>query len=129
MKRMQEETTPTPNSAQSAQPAEAEHIGSLTFVPNPNYPYPFKVANPPRFWMEETTGTLGEAVETYMSGEPLTAEQLDLIKVYLRQFLERAMLASDANRKLLLSKIDKLRSTTDLETFADELSEYGAEVF
>jgi hypothetical protein len=126
---MQEETTPTANNEQPAQPVDAEQLGPLLFVPNPNYPYFFKVAKPPRFWMEETTGALADAVETYMSGEPLAAEQLDMIKLYLRQYVERAVLASDANRKLLLSRVEKLKSTVDLETFADELSEYGAEVF
>ncbi len=110
-------------------PANAEQIGPLVFVPNPDYPYPFKVEKPPRFWMEEMTGRLQDAVETYMSGEKLSAEQLDLIKVYLRQYIERAVLAGDANRKQLLSKIDRLKTTADVENFADELSEYGAEVF
>lgn len=108
---------------------ESEQIGPLHFVPNLNYPYMFKVATPPRFWMEETTGALADAVETYMNGERLATEQLDLIKLYLRQFLERAVLASDANRKRLLSRVDKLHTTSDVEAFADELSEYGAEVF
>ena len=109
--------------------ADGEQIGPLHFVPNPNYPYPFKVMPPPRFWMEETTGALADAVETYMNGERLSPEQLDLIKLYLRQYLERAVLASDANRKLLLSRVNKLSTTADVEAFADEVSEYGAEVF
>jgi hypothetical protein len=116
----------TPN---TAAPNEGEQIGPLHFVPNPNYPYLFKVATPPRFWMEETTGVLADAVDTYMNGERLSAAQLDLIKLYLRQYLERAVLASDANRNRLLSRIDKLHTTSDLEAFADEISEYGAEVF
>jgi hypothetical protein len=126
---------PTPASAAPAEdtpassPADAEQIGVLIFVPNPEYPYPFKVATPPRFWMEETTGALNEAVDTYMNGEKLSTEQLDLIKLYLRQYVERAVLSSDANKKLLLSKIDKLKTTADVERYADELSEYGAEVF
>lgn len=110
-------------------PADAEQIGSLVFVPNPEYPYPFKVATPPRFWMEETTGALNDAIDTYMNGERITTEQLDLIKLYLRQYIERAVLSSDANKKLLLSKIDKLKTTADVERYADEISEYGAEVF
>ncbi|HEY0607034.1 MAG TPA: hypothetical protein VGD58_29210 [Herpetosiphonaceae bacterium] len=119
---------PQPDAAPDA-PADAEQIGSLVFVPNPEYPYPFKVATPPRFWMEETTGALNDAVDTYMNGEKITAEQLDLIKLYLRQYIERAVLSSDANKKLLLSKIDKLKTTADVERYADEISEYGAEVF
>lgn len=119
---------PQPNEA-AATPAEAEQIGSLVFVPNPEYPYPFKVATPPRFWMEETTGALNDAVDTYMNGERISTAQVDAIKIYLRQYVERAVLSSDANKRLLLSKIDKLKTTADVERYADEISEYGAEVF
>ncbi len=108
---------------------EPEQIGSLNFVPNPDYPYPFDVENPPRFWMEETTGVLAEAVDAYMGGERLSAAQLDALKLYLHQFIERAVLAGDANRKLLLQQIARLRGVADVERFADQASEYGAEVF
>lgn len=108
---------------------EPEQIGPFVFVANPDYPYPFAVPQPPRFWMEEQTGVLSELVETYMNGEALTAEQLELIRIYLRQYLERAVLASDADRNRLLARIPKLRSTGDVERFADELSEWGVEPF
>ncbi|MEF3275693.1 MAG: hypothetical protein K6356_15090 [Chloroflexus sp.] len=108
---------------------QAEVIGPLVFVPNPDYPYPFPVARPPRFWMEETTGILAAAVERYMQGEPLSADQLDVIKLYLKQYLERAVIEDSADRKRLLSRIDRLRTTRDIERFADELSEVGVEPF
>ena len=124
---------PTKQNAQQQSPATpqdaAETIGPLVFVPNREYPYPFEVEQPPRFWMEETTGALSDAVDTYMNGEKLSAEQLDLIKLFLRQFIERAVLSGEANKKLLLSKIDKLKTTADVERYADEVSEYGAEIF
>ncbi len=110
-------------------PENAEVIGPLIFVPNPEYPYPFPVARPPRFWMEEITGKLAAAVEQYMQGEPLTSDQLEIIKLYLKQYLERAVIDSSADRKRLLSRIDRLRTTRDIERFADELSEVGVEPF
>ncbi len=114
---------------QSQQPEQPEQIGPLIFVPNADYPYPFAVPKPPRFWMEEQSGVLADAVETYMRSEPLAAAQLDVMKIYLRQYLERAVLASDANRGLLLNRIEKLRTVRDIEQFADELSEWGVEAF
>jgi hypothetical protein len=108
---------------------EPEQIGPLTFVENPDYPYPFAVATPPRFWMEETTGQLAAAVEVYMRSEPLTAEQLELIKLYLRQYVERAVIAHDADRRRLLDRIEKLRRVGDVERLADDLSEAGVEPF
>ncbi len=110
-------------------PADAEQIGTLVFVPNADYPYPFKVTPPPRFWMEEQTGALAEAVDAYMNGENLSTVQLNLIKLYLTQYIERAVLAGDANRPDLLGQITKLRTSRDIEEFADNVSEVGAEVF
>jgi hypothetical protein len=108
---------------------EPEQIGELVFVPNPDYPYPFAVPKPPRFWMEEQTGVLASAVELYMSGAPVNKQQLEVLQIYLHQYLERAVLAGDANRKQLIARINKLRTTRDIERFADELAEWGVEVF
>jgi hypothetical protein len=107
----------------------AEQIGPLVFVPSADYPYPFEVEKPPRFWMEEQTGALAAAIEVYMRTEDLKLAELDLIKLYLRQYIERAVISSDANRKLLLQEVDKLQKVSDVERFADELSEAGIEPF
>jgi hypothetical protein len=108
---------------------EEETIGPLIFVPNPDYPYPFEVEKPPRFWMEEQTGALAEAIEVYMRSEPLNSEQLALLKLYLTQYIERAVIEAGTNRKLLLGKVEKLSRVGDIERFADELSEAGIEPF
>lgn len=108
---------------------EPEQIGPLRFAPNPNYPYPFNVPVPPRFWLDEQTGTLAEAVEVYLRSEDLSRAQLELIQLYLHQYVERAVLASGANRPKLLARVDKLRNTAEIERFADELSEWGLEPF
>ncbi|HWQ14867.1 MAG TPA: hypothetical protein VNL77_18855 [Roseiflexaceae bacterium] len=108
---------------------EPEQIGDLVFAPNPNYPYPFQVERPPHHWMTETSGRLEQAVEAYFTGERLSPEHLALIKQYLRQYLERAVLTGDANRAALLRQLDALRTTRDIERFADEIAEYGVEPF
>jgi hypothetical protein len=108
---------------------EPEQIGDLYFVPNANYPYPFDVERPPHFWMTEQGGRLEPAVEAYFNGEKLSTEHLGLIKQYLRQYLERALLTGDANRGALLRKLEGLRSTREIERFADEIAEYGVEPF
>ncbi len=108
---------------------EPEQIGPLVFVENPDYPYPFPVERPPRFWMEETTGALGEVIEVYMRGDRLAPEQVELMKLYLRQYLERAVIADDANRRTLLERVERLRTVGDLERLADSLSEAGVEPF
>jgi hypothetical protein len=108
---------------------EEEQIGPLRFSENADYPYPFEVATPPRFWMEETTGALREAIEVYMRSEPLSEAQLDLIRIYLRQYIERAVVAEDADRRRFLERIAKLRRVADIERLADSLSEAGVEPF
>src|SRR5688572_3051816 len=63
---------PLPQRMEAPVPAEPEQIGTLIYVPNAEYPYPFEVEQPPHFWMEETTGVLSEAVDAYMNGEKLS---------------------------------------------------------
>jgi hypothetical protein len=108
---------------------EPEAIGELRYRPNPDYPYPFPVERPPHFWMTEETGALEEAIEAYFTGEPLTAAHLSLIKQYLRQYLERALLTGDASRVRLLQEVDQLKGTREIERFADEIADLGVEPF
>jgi hypothetical protein len=108
---------------------EPEQIGDLIYLPNPDYPYPFPVERPPHYWMTEQTGRLAEAVEAYVGGEPIAPDALDLIRQYLRQYLERAIMTGDANRNLLLGKLAALRSSREIERFADDLAEIGVEPF
>lgn len=108
---------------------EPEQIGELRYLPNPAYPYPFPVAAPPHYWMSEQTGLLAAAVERYFNGEPLAPAELAFIKQYLQQYLERAVMTGDAKREMLLARVLALRSTRDIERFADELAEIGVEPF
>ena len=108
---------------------EPEQIGDLIYITNPEYPYPFPVAHPPHYWMTEQTGALADAVERYINGEPLLAREIELLRQYLRQYLERAVMTGDANRSALLRRLADLRSARDIERFADELAEIGVEPF
>ena len=109
--------------------SQPERIGDLVYVQNPEYPYPFDVPAPPYFWMEEQSGALAPVVNTYMNGELLTVQQLGLLRQYLRQYLERAVLTGDAKRQLLIDRLAKMRSAREIERFAEELAEYGIEPF
>lgn len=101
----------------------------MYFEPNPDYPYPFRVEKPPRFWLDEQTGLLKAAVEVYFRTEPLTPAQLDLLLLYLHQYIERAVIAADADRPRLLSRLPRLKNVNDLTNFVDELAEWGLEPF
>jgi hypothetical protein len=108
---------------------EEEQIGELRYMPHPDFPYPFPVERPPHFWMTEQTGKLEAAIEVYMNGERLAPDQLDLIRQYLRQYLERAMMTGDANRARLLQQLAGVKSTRDIEHFADDIADFGVEPF
>ncbi len=108
---------------------QIEQIGELRYRLNSEYPYPFEVEQAPHFWMAEESGLLAEAIEMYFSGERLQANQLELIKQYLRQYAGRAKLTGDAKRDRLLQAIDKLRTRSDIQRFADDIANYGLEPF
>ena len=98
-------------------------------MPNVNYPYLFKVEKPPHFWMTERSGKLEAAMEQYFAAEKLGANEVRLIKSYLRQYVERALLAGDANRGALLRSLERLKTTREIEDFSDELANFGVEPF
>jgi hypothetical protein len=108
---------------------DPEIIGPLTFVENADYPYPFEVAKPPRFWMEETSGTLSAAIEVYMRSEDLKPGQMEVLLIYLRQYIERAVITDEADRRRLLGRLVKLRGVRDMERFTEDLAEVGVEPF
>ena len=110
-------------------PVEPEQIGDLVYVPHPDYPYPFPVERPPHFWMTEQTGRLGDVIERYFQGERLSADDLLVIKAYLQQYLERAMLTADARRDRLLQRLATLRTRREIERFADDIADFGVEPF
>jgi hypothetical protein len=107
----------------------SETIDGLTFVPDPAYPYPFRVEVAPHFWMTEQSGVLAGVVEAYFQGEQLTVPQQKILVIYLRQYIERALLLPGVKRELLLQQLVKLRSHRDFEDFADELAAVGIAPF
>ena len=108
---------------------EREQIGTLEFVRDPLYPYPFKVAVAPHFWMTEQTGVLAAAMESYFHGEmPSPAHRIALM-TYLRQYVERALLLPGTKREPILAEIATLRTQREFERFADELAAIGIEAF
>ena len=107
----------------------SETIGTLIFVRDPAYPYPFQVEIAPHFWMTEQTGVLADALESYFQGIDPTPLQRTAMQTYLTQYIARALLLPGQNRNLLLQKVSQLRSQRDFERFADDLADVGIEPF
>lgn len=41
----------------------------------------------PGYWMHETGGDLRPAIEAYLTSEPMTQRQIDLMRDYLKQWI------------------------------------------
>lgn len=106
---------------------QAEQIGELIYLPNSHYPYPFPVERPPHYWMTEQTGKLADAVEAYLHGEKLTPARLVLLREYLGQYLERAMMTDDADRTALLRRVKQVRTRRDLDDLCESMADVGVE--
>lgn len=113
----------------TGQPGEREEIGTLVFVRDPAFPYPFKVPTAPHFWMTEQTGVLADAMEAYFHGEMPSPTHRIALQTYLRQYVERAVLLPGTKRELLLQELATLRTQREYERFADTLADIGIEAF
>jgi hypothetical protein len=66
----------------------------------------------PKYWMHETGGQLGPAMERYLKGEPEKPDDVNLIRAYLRQWIDSPVWAGgvdDEGRVML----DELRADVD----------------
>lgn len=117
------------SAAESKLPTEVETIGSLVFETDPAYPYPFPVPKAPHFWMAEKTGSLANAVEIYLRGEDLSPADFVALRLYLQQYLERAVMTGETDRKRLIERLPKLQTIRELERFVDLIAESGIEPF
>lgn len=120
---------PTIPASESDLTKEVETIGDLVFETNPAYPYPFPVPKAPHFWMAEQTGSLANAVEVYLRGEHLSPTEFAALRLYLQQYLERAVMTGEADRKRLIGSLPKLQTIRELERFVDLIAESGIEPF
>lgn len=41
----------------------------------------------PGYWMKQTSGALGPVIEDYLNDRPLTEQQIETMRLYLRQFI------------------------------------------
>ena len=63
----------------------------------------------PDFWMYETSGVLRPAVEAYLNGKPMTAEEVAAIRTYLRVWIFAPEFVADGVEGLRQS-VDELTS-------------------
>jgi hypothetical protein len=78
----------------------------------------------PKFWMNESTGILAPVVEAYLVGDALTAEQVHLMRVYLRQWIDSPVWKGDAIEKLRAT-VEHISNKTDITNWLDAAMDEG----
>jgi hypothetical protein len=75
----------------------------------------------PKFWMNETGGLLGPAIERYLWNKPERANDASLIQAYLRQWIDSPVwdLAPDTNDKSQRALAELRRCVRAIRTRSD----------
>lgn len=68
----------------------------------------------PKYWMRETGGGLRVAVAHYLNREPLSDEEIGLIRAYLKQWID-AQVWDDEDVKDLRATVDAIASRSAID--------------
>jgi hypothetical protein len=75
------------------------------------------------FWMRETSGVLRPAIEAYLAGGGMTAEQIAAMRAYLRQWIAGNWVGADLESLRL--DVDGLTSRAAIERWLDRAMDAG----
>ena len=82
----------------------------------------------PKYWMHETGGQLGPAMERYLRCEPEKPDDVNLIRAYLRQWIDSPVWSDGVDSETrtsldeLRAKVRALRTRADIDEWvADAL--------
>jgi hypothetical protein len=92
-----------------------------------------EMAQEPGYWMWETSGVLRPAVEAYLNGEPLTPDDIAVMRAYLRQWIRAAIWdrnphASPTEKAWLAGMrddVDELTSRAAIKRWLDLAFDHG----
>ncbi len=70
----------------------------------------------PGYWMNETSGVLRPAVEAYLNGQPMTSQQIGVMRAYLRQWMQGSWEPD--------KEVEKLRHAINVITTRETLSQW-----
>lgn len=77
----------------------------------------------PKYWMWETSGRLGPAIEAYLNRREMTVSQMNLMRAYLRQWIDSPVWERNpAADKATLAELQHLRATIRLAQSRKDLS-------
>jgi hypothetical protein len=75
--------------------------------------------------MYETSGRLTPVVEAYLNGKTLSPEQVQLMRAYLRQWIDADVWECDDKVAELRRKVREIESRKDIEIWLDQAMEVG----
>lgn len=87
------------------------------------------------YWRNETTGNLAKAIERYFAFsigddlEPLTEEELDLMKCYIHLWLEYPWLNLERQLQILRQELPTVKTYNELTHFITKIQIIGIDPF
>jgi hypothetical protein len=79
----------------------------------------------PGYWRYESTGVLRPAVEAYLSGGPMTPEQIAAMRAYCRQWINAPWPGDAANVEQLRRLVDHIDSRPTLAAWIAAATDLG----
>lgn len=79
----------------------------------------------PLFWRDEQSGVLAPAVGRYLSGEPLSTNDIALLRVYLRQWICSPVWQCDDDIAALRDMADSITSRAQIALWLDRALQIG----
>jgi hypothetical protein len=79
----------------------------------------------PGYWMHETSGVLRHAVEAYLHGNAMTAEQVAAMRAYLRQWINAPHWGGGDYLEELRNGIDALGSRFAIADWLNRAEQLG----
>ena len=78
----------------------------------------------PGFWMHEQGGELEPAIHAYLNYQALTPRQVELIRLYLKQWIGAPMWRGDLVAELRRD-VDQIRNSSDISKWLRMADEAG----
>lgn len=79
----------------------------------------------PGFWMNEVSGALIVPITKYLEGKSLTPEDVQLIRAYLKQWVDAPVWAADAELAELRRTVNELYTSKDIHRWLDKALDVG----
>ena len=71
----------------------------------------------PKYWQYETSGVLYPVVEAYLYGNPMTPEQVAIMRSYLRQWIQSPVWYGGEALAKLQTGVDAIQTREDIDAW------------